>query len=381
MHITVVGGGVIGLLTAVESVLAGHRVTVVEQAALPNAAAASADRHRIIRALHLGDGGATTAAARAHRRWIELEKTLYTRFYDRVGALSVLPEDQIVPAVSLLGYAGVWSRVLRGADLAERYPMLSFAPDATAVLEREAGVLLADRVLRGCLGWLRWQPTVGFVTHQPVRAIDPAAKAVNLADGTVLTGDAVLVAAGAWSRDLLPPSVANRLTLYRQSMLYCDVDDERAWSTLAAMPSLGGPQRRWLVPPVAGTPLKLSAHSACRPVSAIDDHDTDAAWREHLLDAFAPLIPALRGDWVTAARDCYYLADDVSGGALAARLGDQVVAYAACGGTSFKFAPLIAEALVRCADGSLAEMPAVPTVTVVDADRPIDVVPPEGDRQ
>ena len=48
-RVIVVGGGVIGLLTAVECVLAGAEVTIVDQADLPYARATSYDWHRIVR--------------------------------------------------------------------------------------------------------------------------------------------------------------------------------------------------------------------------------------------------------------------------------------------------------------------------------------------
>ena len=50
-----------------------------------------------------------------------------------------------------------------------------------------------------------------------------------------------------------------------------------------------------------------------------------------------------------------------------ALLGDRVLSYAACGGSSFKFAPLIAEALAA----RLAAK--IPTLTGIDSlDRPIE---------
>jgi hypothetical protein len=50
-----------------------------------------------------------------------------------------------------------------------------------------------------------------------------------------------------------------------------------------------------------------------------------------------------------------------------ALLGDRVLSYAACGGTSFKFAPLIAESLTARLAGR------IPTPTGIDSlDRPIE---------
>lgn len=354
MRVTVIGGGVVGLLTAVECVLAGHRVTLIEQGRLPNARAASADRHRIMRALHPGDEAATTAAAVSHRRWIELERLLYTRFYDRVGALTVNAAGELADSVSMLSDAGIASRVLDTDALATRYPQFAFGPDKAALLERDTGVLLADRVLTAGLGWLRWQADTSLMAYSTVVGIDADAGAVRLADGTDVHGDAVVVAAGAWSRALLPAELSTQVTLYRQSMVYCAPrGGDTGWRRLPAMPVLG--DGRWLVPPVAGTPLKISSNSACRRVDDLTDAGTAERWLAHLVAVFTPLIRGFDRDWVVDARDCYYLADAAGGGPVLVQLGGSVVGYAACGGISFKFAPLIARTLMRRATGSVVE--------------------------
>lgn len=353
MRITLVGAGVISLLTAVECVLAGHHVTVVDQGDIPFSGATSFDRHRIIRALHRGDPRTTEAAVRAHHRWMALERLLTTRFYHRVGALTVLPTAELAGALSMLRSSGTQGRVLHAEQLATRCPYVSFPAGAEGVLESDAGVLLADRALAACVGWLRGHARVELVAHQAVVGVNGRTASVRLVDGDVIDADAAIVATGPWSRRLLPPEVAAELTLYRQSLLYCRVPDQglAAWSTTPAIPSLGTSGGAWLVPPVAGTPLKLSAASACRVVDEIADRVTGDSWRDHLVEVFDDLISDFRPDWVTDTRDCYYLAHTATGGSLLVALGETVYCYAACGGSSFKFAPLIAGSLAQRATG------------------------------
>lgn len=353
MRVTVVGGGVIALLTAVECVRAGHDVTVVDQGDIPHSGATSFDRHRIIRALHVGDESATAAAVRAHHRWIELERLLFTRFYNRVGAMTVLTEDGLADAVSTLWNAETRARVLHSGELASRYPHIRFTAGAVGVLEADAGVLLADRVLAACVGWLRWQFRARLWQHRAAVQVDHETAAVRLADGEIVHADALVVAIGPWSRRLVPPECAAELVLHRQSMIYCDVPERltAAWSATPAIPSLGTKQGAWLVPPVAGTPLKLSAASACRVVDEVGDNSTADCWRDHLVDVFGRLIPELRASWLIDTRDCYYLSRATTGGPMLLAMGDAVFCFAACGGTSFKFAPLIAQSLAQRATG------------------------------
>lgn len=351
MHVAVVGGGVIGLLTAVECTLAGHRVTLVEQDALPSPSATSFDRHRMLRALHVGDRARTVAAVRAHHRWVELERILLRRFYDRVGALTGLPRDTLPEALSTLWNSGARARVLDPDALKRDYPHLSFG-QAHAVLEDTAGVLLANRVLTACVDWLKAQPQVTLRPHTRATRVDPDLPAVRLADGSTVRADGLVAAAGPWSPALVDDPDGRRLRLHRQSVLYCTIPattpaaDQRRWAATPAVPSLATPTGAWLVPPVAGTPLKLSASSACRVVDEVTDRDTAPHWLAHLIEVFADAVPGFDGRWVSVARDAYYLADIDAAGGTVVPLGPRAIAFTACGGGSFKFAPNIARSLV-----------------------------------
>ncbi|KZB79350.1 NAD(P)/FAD-dependent oxidoreductase [Amycolatopsis regifaucium] len=354
MRVVLAGGGVIALLTAVECVSAGHEVIVADQADIPFSGATSFDRHRVLRALHPGDLATTTAAVGAHHAWIELEQLLTTAFYEQVGALTALDADKATAARELLTAAGSKAEVYGADELTAAFPHAGFHPGTGAVFESHAGVLLADRVLAACAGWLRRHAHAELHPHRKVVGVEADRAEVRLADGEVIRGDAVLLAAGPWSRDLLAPELSRELVLHRQTMLYCDVPpaEAAAWAATPAITSLGTPGGAWLVPPVAGTPLKLSAASACRIVDEVGGGAAPSWWREHLIDTFAALIPGFRRDWLIDTRDCHYLARRSTLGPMLAVLGDRVLSYAACGGSSFKFAPLIARSLAARLTGA-----------------------------
>lgn len=361
-RVVIVGGGVVGLLTAVECVLAGAEVVVADQARLPNPCATSYDRHRVVRALHPGDPAGTRAAVAGARRWARLERMLGVRLHHRTGALTARRCDEVAPDMELLRASGVAATVLDTRQLVTRYPHVRVPAGQSAILEPDAGVLLADRALGALVGWLRTRPEVRFSLRRRVVEVDGDTATVRLAGGGRVHGDRIVVAAGPWSRSLLPAEATAGLALYRQSTLHCHVPDRLrdAWSQTPAIALPSTAARCWLVPPVAGTPLKLSAHSACRSVSEITDHATPPEWRAYLVELFSRVLLGLRGDWVHDARDAYYLADRASHGPrlLALDRGGAVVAYAACGGSSFKVAPLVARTL---------------------AARALDLAPPEPD--
>jgi glycine/D-amino acid oxidase-like deaminating enzyme len=366
MRVAIVGGGVIALLTAVNCVSAGHDVVMVDQADIPFSGATSFDRHRVIRALHTNDPAMTAAAMRAHREWLGLQERLSVRVYEQTGVLTVLGHHELPGAAAMLARLGALPLVLTAAELVARYPQVRFPAGAGAIIEANTGVLLADRILAACVGWLRLHSNAALHPHREAVEVDAANATVRLADGEVLAADAVLLAIGPWSRTLLDPELAEDLVLRRQSMVYYDVPPGAAgvWSRSPAMLSLGPAGDGWLVPPVAMTPLKFSAASACRIVPEVGDNSTPPHWRDHLADLVRQVVPGLRAEWLMDTRDCYYLARADTHGPMLATLGERVVSYAACGGSSFKFAPLIAQSLTARLTG------ADPVPTGLD---PIDV--------
>jgi len=352
MRIVVVGGGVIGLLTAMECARAGARVDLVDQAGIPSPSATSNDLHRVVRALHRGDAALTMAAARAHEGWVDVERRLGARFYHRVGVLTAMGAQDVGTNYAMVTATGMPAQALTAAELSARYPQIRFGPGRAAVFEPAVGAVLAGQALLRLARWMRDQPAVHLHPHRRVVAIDGPG-AVLLADGTALTGDRVVVAAGPWSRDLLPAELAGDLTLHRQTMLsYAPVMSRQAWAGVSAVLGLGESGDAWLMPPVAGTPVRLSAASASRALPEMTDRVTPGEWRDHLIGRFAMLLADFDPAAVIGATDGYYLTDAASGGPLLADLGDGMAwAYAACGGMSFKFAPLIARALADRAMG------------------------------
>ena len=349
MRIVIVGAGVIGLLTAVHCARAGHEVALYEQDEIPSPRGTSFDRHRVLRTLQPGDQAATKAAMRAHRQWIELQNLLSAEFYERVGALTVLPGRSLSQSWTMLDRAGSRARVLTPADLRSRYPQFRFPAEAGAVLEPHVGVLLADRVLTAGAAWLRLHSRAELHPRRRVAGVDAQATTLWLEDGESVRADAILLAAGPRSRELLAPEISGQLVLHRQSMLYCEVppDEAAPWSTTPAISSFGVEHGAWLVPPVADTPLKLSSNSACRVVAGLDGPATPLIWRDHLLEVFSEVLPGLGEDWLFGTRDCYFLGHGAAGGALVVELARSVFCFAACGGGSFKFAPLIARSLTE----------------------------------
>jgi sarcosine oxidase len=365
VHVVVVGAGVIGMLTALECAATGAEVTVVDQAEVPNPRGASYDRHRAIRALYPTEPATTRIAVAVDACWTALDRSLGARLYQRVGALTALPPAAADAGCAALADAGAPCEALDRATLTERYPYVRWPAGIAAVHEPRGGVVLADLALHAIAARLVTTPRCRLLARCRVVGVDAVGGRVRLEGGEELRGDAVVVAGGPWSRELAPADIARRLVLHRQSLLYCVVPADRReqWATAPVMPALGTPEGAWLQPPVAGTPLKLSAATGCRPVEDITDYATPPPMRDALAELFVPLIDGFEPSWVVEARDAYYLAATAADGTghapLLARIGERAWTFAGCGGSSFKMAPLLARELCALATGIRPDLPAV----------------------
>ncbi|MGW5049585.1 NAD(P)/FAD-dependent oxidoreductase [Actinokineospora sp. NPDC004072] len=309
-HVLVVGAGVAGLLTAVRCAAAGHRVTVLDRGPIPNPASTSFDQHRALRDL-------------APAPWVELEAQLGERFFRRVGVITaVAPEE----AVGLPLAAPAAHRPVR------------FPRGAVRVFDPDAGVLLADRVLRAAVRWLSRHPLVSLRPWQPVSAVDCDAPAVTTARGQRIDADVLLVAAGPWTREL----VAAPAVLHRQTMVYLapPAGLARWWESAPCMGQAGPDGRCWVVPPGAGTLLKISTAAACREPGSLDAEEDEQRWVRAVLRS-GVLVDADRYT-VVATRRCHYTTDPRTGAGALTRVGPAAWVRAATGGDGFRTAPEVA---------------------------------------
>ncbi|GJF27722.1 hypothetical protein KNE206_04220 [Kitasatospora sp. NE20-6] len=344
-HVLIVGAGVTGLLTAVRCARAGHRVTVVDRGAVPNPESTSYDQHRAIRSLDPDDLDTSRRLAGAHWRWLELEELLGSTIYRRVGALTAWPAARAETVTRVAATANLPITVVDPAD----FPHIRFPADSVGVLEHDAGVLLADHVLWAVAQWLVRQPGVTLRPWQEVTEVQADAAKVVLADGEVLGGDLVLVAAGPWSKEL----VELPMVMLRQTMLYLKPPPDLAswWNNAPSAGQMGTAGRGWLLPPGGGALLKVSTHTVCREVDGLTDRpDEEEAPFADLIMAESMVTDPERYR-VMDVRRCHYLVDAGTGEAHLKQIGPAVWARSASGGDGFRTAPLVADRIVRAADG------------------------------
>lgn len=351
MRCTVIGAGAWGLPAAAELARRGHEVTVVDRYGVGNDLSSSRGPTRLWR---LADPD--PVRVRLSRRGLAAMQRLAGRTGREVHLRRGLlwrHEASHARLVATLGDEGVRFTEVAAADVGRAVPGL--APDGrNAVFSPDAGVVLAEASLSAQHGLLRdhgGRLLVGTVEGIDSRADHPT---VTLADGTRLTGDVLVVAAGPGTPALLPQlGVEVALQPYAEQVVhFAGAGLTEDLPGLFDGPTAGRAGVYGM--PTPGRGYKVGLDAPLRPLAAGDDDRTPDAPRtaqlgERMRALFPGSDPAVVDEQVctwTDSRDGDFVID---------RIGDGVVLACGDSGEGFKYSALMGEVLADLAEGRPAD--------------------------
>lgn len=353
MRVTVVGAGIMGLSVAWALSRRGHDVTVLEQGSVPNPRGASVDQHRLIRYPYGAALGYTRMVADAYGAWEQLWADLGERHYVATGSLALCVGDTrwveaSAAALQALDLAVEW---LPPARLAERFPLLTNEGISAAFHSDTGGVLLADRIVAAVARHLAARG-VSVVTGTRVIDIDSASAVVTLSKSQRLQADALVVAAGAWIPRLVP-GFAGRVTPSRQVLAYLEPPPGLAptWAAHPMILDIGPESGFYLVPPVAGTGLKIGDHSFTLAGDPDDQREVAPEEAAPVFESCRRRLAGFDRYRLASARSCYYAVAPEER-FLVERV-ERAWLMAACSGHAFKFGPVLGQRLAEAIDGRL----------------------------
>lgn len=351
MRVTIVGAGIMGLSTAWALARQGHDVRVFEQGPVPNPRSSSVDQHRLIRHPYGARVGYMRMVVEAYRAWDALWADLGERLYVPTGTLvlDTTHEGWAQQSADTLATIGLLVEWLEPAEVEQRFPTLSAHGVTSAFHLPSGGVLLADRIV-GALARHLASRDVRIEDGVAAAEIDPARARAVLAGGRVVEADALIVAAGVWAPRLVP-SLRTRVTPSRQLVAYLEPPPALAppWVASPMVLDIAPRSGFYLVPPVAGTSLKVGDHRFTLAGDPDAPREAGEAETRALLDLCRSRLRLFDLYRVAAARVCFYTVEPRERFLLEASGPTWIVS--ACSGHAFKFGPLLGQALAEAVAG------------------------------
>lgn len=352
--VVVVGAGLAGSATAWAAGRRGARVLALERFDPGHRRGSSHGSARIVRRAY-GDALYTRLTGEAFELFTELEQASGRSLVRMLGGLDFGADRDTRAVVAHLEAAGVDHEVLDAPAAQDRWPGMVF--DGPVVHHAQAGTMDAQGSVDAMLELARG---LGVEVRFGVAAVSvevtPGGHGVRLRldDGTGVSADVVVVAAGAWVEPLLGAQLAlPPLAVTQQQVFHFPRRDPSAppWPSVIHVQGTGD-EVYHLAGGRDGGPgddRKVAEHQHGRPVDA-DTRDgvVDPAARERIVEYVRRWLPGLdptpRGE-----ATCLYTRTPTED-FLIDRVGP-VVVCSPCSGHGAKFAPLIGEFNARLAFG------------------------------
>ncbi len=219
----VVGAGVMGAWTALQARRQGWRTTLIDAYGAGHSRATSGDETRIIRASHGADRFYARWSREAREAWIALGETTGERLFVAAGALWFAHAEDRFEAASeaALRELGIPVERLSPQALAARWPQLAADDLAFALYEPEAGLLMARRGVAAVVRQFEAEGgrfDLAWVT--PGKRRGRRLEAVVTEDGTRLTADQFVFAAGPWLPRLFPAVAGDLIRVTKQDVVF-----------------------------------------------------------------------------------------------------------------------------------------------------------------
>lgn len=235
--VVVIGLGAMGASTLYQLAKRGERVIGVDRFSPPHAKGSSHGGTRVTREA-VGEGPAyVPLAMRSHQIVAEFEKAWGKTFLVKSGTLIIgspmngsTPlhgaDDFLASSIEMAERFGVDHEVLNADQLRARYPQFRTIKDTDrGYLEPNAGYMLPEALIEAQIAHAR-SAGAEVRTDTVVESIEQTGDTVTVrtSAGTIRAKRAI-VAAGAWTRNLLGAPFDKILTVTRQTIHWYDTDD------------------------------------------------------------------------------------------------------------------------------------------------------------
>jgi sarcosine oxidase len=352
--VVVCGLGAMGSAALYELARRRVRVIGIERFAPGHDRGSSHGATRVIRLAYWEHPSYVPLLRRAYDLWRELEGAAGQKLLHITGVAEVGPPDGVLVRGTLAAahLHALRHEVLAAPDVMRRFPAFQLPPDYVAVVQPDGGFLAAEPSIHAMVA-LAQAAGAELRIGETVQAIKPHGGGVRVVtDRAVIDAASAIVAAGPWTKSLLPELPAP-LRVTRQVMGWF-APNEPALFAPGRFPAFLIESRHGIhygLPPFGGAGIKVAKHH--HRDESVDPNEYDrtvSAEDETLIRAgLADNLPAANGELLDAKTCLYTTTPD--GDFLIDRLPGtpQVIVASPCSGHGFKVAPVVGEILADLA--------------------------------
>ncbi|MFN2513154.1 MAG: FAD-dependent oxidoreductase [Pyrinomonadaceae bacterium] len=259
--VAVIGAGVFGAWTAYLLGQTGASVILVDQYGADNKRASSGGETRILRTGYGPDEIYTCSAGRSLQLWRDFEKQIDQPLFHPTGVLWLAREQDAysMSTLSTFERMNVAFERLTAVELGRRFPQIEPGPIAWAILESDAGVLMARHGVQAVVEAAQ-RTGVTYVEEAilPPRGNGRLESLVTTREGRI-TARTYVFGCGPWLPKVFPEILGNLIQITRQEVYYFGVPagDDRFASP--AMPVwIDFNDLVYALPDIAGSGFKIA---------------------------------------------------------------------------------------------------------------------------
>ncbi len=352
--VVVIGLGAAGSAALCHLARRGKRALGLERFAINHDRASSHGETRIIRLGYFEHPSYVPLVRAAYTMWRELEAASGESLMHITGIAEIgKPESELVTGtLASSRQHGITHEILDAKELMRRYPVFTLPSDFVAVMQPEGGYVNAAKSVRVHTRLAR-EAGADIAENCRVIAIEPHGERVRIVtDQGTFDAGSVIVAAGAWTKELLP-DLPCTLSATRQALLWFQPASpepfrETRFPVWMLESELG---IHYGFPWSEAEGLKAALHHHereavdperyDRAINARDEALVRAGLKRFIPQADAPLR-ASKACLYTMTDDGDFLLDTLPG-------HPQIVVASPCSGHGFKFSPVIGEVLADLA--------------------------------
>jgi len=350
--VIVVGAGINGVTSAIELKKHGHKVVLVDPGPLPHPLAASTDISKAVRAAYGPDEDYTALAERCIPLWREWNEKFGVDLYHETGVLFVCaaktqPGDFEYESARVLEKQNHRIERFESNTFHQRFP--AFAPDRfhDGFFDPVAGFAESARVVATLIEYAK---SIGVELRERAKFIsldetDDLVRGIILEDRQRISGDAVVIATGAWTPYALP--FTNKFLRATGHPVFHLKPSEPELFLPERFPFFGADisTTGYYGFPLNQGVVKIANHGGGREMSPDSPERNVTKEEENELRTFLrSTIPSLTDDPIVSTRICMY--SDTNDGdfwiAPDPERKNLVIATGDCG-HGFKFAPVFGE--------------------------------------